>query len=70
VSAAQRVIHELNEELMQANEDAHECRKAFEEMRAALKESQAIVREQSRRLAAAKAAVTASVIAQRQEAGK
>jgi hypothetical protein len=57
MSAAQRVIHELNKELMQANQDAHECRIAFQEMRAALKESQAIVREQAARLQMAEHAV-------------
>jgi hypothetical protein len=57
MSAAQRVIHELTEELMRANQEAHECRIAFQEMRAALKESQAIVREQGERLRRAEHAV-------------
>ena len=57
MSAAQRVIHELTEELMKANEDAHECRMAFREMRAALQESQGIVREQAERLRLAETAV-------------
>ena len=57
MSAAQRVIHELTEELMKANDDAHECRMAFQEMRAALQESQSIVREQAERLRMAETAV-------------
>jgi hypothetical protein len=57
MSAAQRVIHELNEELMRANQDAHECRMAFQEMRVALRESQAVVREQAARLQMAENAV-------------
>jgi hypothetical protein len=61
VSAAQRVISELTEELMKANDDAHECRKAFQQMRAALVESQAIVREQAERLQRAERAVALEV---------
>ena len=57
MSAAQRVIRELTDELEQAKQEAHECRTAFVAMRAALKESQAIVREQGERLRRAEHAV-------------
>lgn len=57
MSAAQRVIRELTDELDQAKLEALECRTAFFAMRAALKESQAIVREQGERLRRAEHAV-------------
>lgn len=68
--AKQQELDELRSELDVLEADHTEALKAINTLRAALKESQATVREQARRLAAAKAAVIASVIAQRQEAGK
>ena len=57
MSAAQRVIRELTDELEQAKQEAHECRLAFFAMRSVLKESQAVVREQGERLRRAEHAV-------------